>query len=244
MIIIPAIDLRDGRVVRLTRGDFSREKVYSSAPEAVVLKWQKEGAQMIHVVDLDGALTGKRKNIGSLKNICAVSKVPIQFGGGLRTVEAVKEVLKVGVARAVIGTKALDLKLLKQFLTKFGPERIVVGLDVRNGNIQTHGWKKQIRFMKVGSFCTEIEKIGVKNIVFTDVSRDGTLLGANIEEFQTFLAGTQMNVIVSGGIATLNDIKALRRLRMEHLSGIIVGKALYESRFTLKAGMEAANGSK
>ena len=238
MKIIPAVDIRDGRVVRLTRGDFTREKVYSEAPEEVVLKWQREGAKMIHVVDLDGALTGRRKNLGSLKNICAVSKVPIQFGGGLRSFHAVEDIFYTGVARAVLGTKALDLKLLKQLVKKFG-ERIVVGLDVRAGHIQIHGWRKQVHVVQLESFCGEIESIGVRHLVFTDVSRDGTLLGVNIESLEKLLRSTKLNVIVSGGVSKLSDIKMLKLLRYNNLWGVIIGKALYENRFTLPEAIAA-----
>ncbi len=239
--IIPAIDLRNGKVVRLTRGDFSRETVYSAAPEEVAKKWELEGATMIHVVDLDGALSGKRKNLGSLKNICSVAKIPIQFGGGLRSLESIREVFSVGVSRAVVGTKALDLKLLKQMINRFG-NRIVVGLDVRNGNIQTHGWSKQVQVVKIDSFCTEIEKVGVKHLVYTDVSRDGTLLGPNLEMLQKLATHTKLNVIMSGGISKLKDIGAIKALRCTHISGIIVGKALYERRFTLTEAIAVAKG--
>lgn len=243
MRIIPAVDIKEGRVVRLTRGDFSNEKVYSQAPEEVVQKWQNEGATLIHVVDLDGALAGRRKNLGSLKNICSVCKVPIQFGGGLRSLESVAEILRVGISRAVIGTKALDFKLLKQFISRFG-DRIVVGLDVRNGNIQTHGWSKQVSLVKLESFCSEIEKIGARHMVFTDVSRDGTLLGPNIQQLEQVLRLTGMNVIVSGGISTLEDIRQLKALPYPNLWGVIVGKALYEGRFTLPEAIRAAEREK
>ena len=237
--IIPAVDLRGGRVVRLTRGDFSREKVYSDAPEEVVRKWQDEGAELIHVVDLDGALSGRRKNLGSLKNICAVAKVPIQFGGGLRSVRAVEEVFCTGVRRAVIGTKALDFKLLKQLIKRFA-DRIVVGLDIRNENIQIHGWSKQIHVVKPESFCAEIERLGVQHVVFTDVSRDGTLLGLNTNLLTKLFTGIKIQVIVSGGIASLDDLKALKKIheKLPNLEGVIVGKALYEKRFTLPEAIQ------
>lgn len=240
--IIPAIDIRNGKVVRLTRGDFSREKIYSEAPEEVARKWEREGASMIHVVDLDGALAGRRKNLGSLKNICSVVKIPVQFGGGLRSLNSIDEVFSVGVSRAVVGTKALDLKLLRQMVNRFG-DRIVVGLDVRHGNIQIHGWSKQVQVVKVDSFCAEIEKVGVKHLVYTDVSRDGTLLGPNLIELKKIIMRTKLNVIISGGISGLKDIRAIKMLRLQNLRGVIVGKALYEKRFTLAEAVASAHGN-
>ena len=240
LTIIPAIDLRGGKVVRLTRGDFSRETVYSNAPEAVAQKWQIDGARLIHVVDLDGALTGRRKNLGSLKNICSATKAEIQFGGGLRTLKAVEEVFATGVSRAVIGSKALDLKLLKQLVKNFG-NRIVVGLDVRNGQIQIHGWSKAVQIVKPESFCAEIEKLGVRHVVFTDVSRDGTLLGPNTDGLTRFFGKTEINVIVSGGVSSIDDLIAINKLKekLPNIYGVIVGKALYEQRFTLPEAIRA-----
>jgi len=240
MKIIPAIDIKEGKVVRLTRGDFTRLKVYSAAPEEVAQKWQREGAELIHVVDLDGALTGRRKNLGSLKNICTVLKVPIQFGGGLRSMQSVEEIFKAGIKRAVLGTKALDLKLLKQLVKKYG-DRIVVGLDVRDGIIQIHGWKKQVKVVEFGSFCKEIERIGVRHVVYTDVSRDGTLLGLNVPSLDKIFKATKINVIVSGGISTLDDLRMLKKMKYPNLWGVIVGKALYEKRFTLPEAIAVAN---
>ncbi len=236
--IIPAVDLKDGKVVRLTRGDFSREKIYSEAPEDVVQKWQKEGAKLIHVVDLDGALTGRRKNLGSLKNICAVAKVPIQFGGGLRTLQSVEEIFAAGISRAVIGTKALDLKLLKQLVKKF-TDRIVVGLDVRHNILQIQGWRKQVKVVELDSFCKEIERIGIQHVVHTDVLRDGTLLGPNVQALEKICGATEMNVIASGGVSKLDDLRTLSAMPHSNLWGIIIGKALYEKRFSLPEAIRA-----
>src|SRR3989338_8987875 len=147
MLIIPAIDLREGKVVRLIRGSFKKQTTYSASPADIMQKWQREGAQLVHVVDLDGAVEGRRRNLGSLKNILAVAKVPVQFGGGLRTIESVEEVLKAGVWRAVIGTKAKDREFLKTLVQKF-KERIAVGIDVRDGIIQTEGWLSSDTFFK------------------------------------------------------------------------------------------------
>ena len=241
MKILPAIDLREGQVVRLTRGDFSRQKIYSHVPEQVALKWQRDGASMLHVVDLDGALSGRRKNLGSLKNICSAVRIPIQFGGGLRSVASVADVFRTGVQRAVIGTKALDFKMLKRLVKRFG-ERIVVGIDVRDGDIQIHGWKKRVKLVKLDSFCKEIEAIGVRHVVYTDVSRDGTLLGPNIAGLKHILKSAKINIIASGGISSLDDLTSLKSLKYPNLWGVIVGKALYENKFTLPEALKLLKG--
>ncbi len=233
MLIIPAIDLREGKVVRLTKGAFDAETVYSASPPDVMQKWQQEGAKLVHVVDLDGAREGARRNLGSLKNILAVAKVPVQFGGGLRTYEAVQEVLATGVWRAVVGTKALDITFVKKLVQKF-KEHIAIGIDVRSGSIQTEGWQASESKYTPEEFCKELESIGVQTIICTDVTRDGTLEGPNVEFIKKLLRTTKMNVIASGGVSELSDLKQLASLRAKNFEGVIVGKALYEQKFTLR----------
>lgn len=232
MLIIPAIDLHQGVVVRLTKGVFGSEIVYSQSPADVMEKWQKEGAELVHVVDLDGAKEGMRRNLGSLKNIIKVAKAKIQFGGGLRSFEAVKEVLDAGVWRAVVGTKASDFNLLKELIAAF-KERIAVGLDVRDGFIQTHGWQSQDNSLSVPDFCGQLEQLGVTTVICTDVSRDGTLSGANLDFLNVLLNSTSMNIILSGGISDLSDIQKIARIKAKNFEGVIIGKALYEKRFSL-----------
>ncbi len=232
MLIIPAIDLHQGVVVRLTQGVFGSEIVYSKSPADVMEKWQKEGAKLVHVVDLDGAKEGVRRNLGSLKNILKVAKAKIQFGGGLRSFEAVQEVLQAGVWRAVVGTKAFDFDLLKKLVQDF-KERIAVGIDVRDGMIQTHGWQANDSSLSVPEFCKQLEEIGVNTIIYTDISRDGTLSGANISFLKDLLDSTSMNIVLSGGVSDLSDIKQIARIKAKNFEGVIVGKALYEKRFLL-----------
>ena len=233
MLIIPAIDLRKGKVVALTRGAFEHETIYSASPADVMLKWQREGAKMVHVVDLDGALEGARKNLGSLKNILSVTKIPVQFGGGLRTYEAVEEVIKAGVSRVVIGTKALDTVLVKKLVKQF-KDKIVVGLDIRSGVIQTHGWKESQNSIALEDFCQTLERIGVKTIICTNIERDGTLSGPDTLLVKKVLNAAKVNVIASGGVSSLEDIKNLLKIKAENFEGVIVGKALYEQRFSLR----------
>ena len=232
MLIIPAIDLKGGMVVRLTQGAFDAQTVYSQAPADVMLKWQKEGARLVHVVDLDGAREGVRKNLGSLKNILAVAKIPIQFGGGLRTFEAVQDVLKVGVRRVVIGTKAFDTQLLKRLVQAFG-DRVAVGLDIRNGVIQTEGWQSGDKSLTPEKFCEQLEAIGVRTIVVTDVARDGMMQGPNVELLKKLLKTAKINLIASGGIASTSDFRNLANLKAKNLIGVIVGKAIYEQKIKL-----------
>ncbi len=232
MFIIPAIDLHEGVVVRLTKGVFGSEIIYSKSPADMMEKWQKEGAELVHVVDLDGAKDGMRRNLGSLKNIIKVAKAKIQFGGGLRSFEAVKEVLDAGVWRAVVGTKAFDFSFLKQLIMAF-KERIAVGLDVRDGLIQTHGWQSQDSSLSVPEFCQRLEQIGVRTVICTDVSRDGTLSGPNLAFVNVLLDSTSMNVILSGGVSDLSDIQNIAQIKAKNFEGVIVGKALYEKRFSL-----------
>ena len=243
MLIIPAIDLHDGVVVRLTKGIFGSEVVYSKSPTDVMQKWQKEGAELVHVVDLDGAKEGARRNLGSLKNILAVAKAKIQFGGGLRTFEAVSEVLSAGVWRAVVGTKAFDFELLKKLVGQF-KEQVAVGIDVRDGLIQTHGWQSYDSSLTIQKLCQELERIGVKTVICTDVSRDGTLSGANLNFLNELLSVTSMNVILSGGVSDLSDIKKISEVKAKNFEGVIVGKALYEKRFTLKEAVQELQASR
>ena len=232
MLVITAIDLREGKVVRLTKGAFDRETIYSQSPPDVMQKWQREGAKLVHVVDLDGAREGIRRNLGSLKNILAVAKIPVQFGGGLRTFEAVSEVLSSGVWRAVVGTKALDTDLVNKLVKKF-KERIAIGIDIRNGLIQTEGWQSSESKYTLETFCQELEKIGVKTIILTDVTRDGTLKGPNVELINNVLKIIKMNLVASGGVSNLSDLKMLNQIKVKNFEGVIVGKALYEQKMTL-----------
>lgn len=240
MLIIPAIDLHDGVVVRLTKGIFGSEVVYSKSPADVMQKWQREGAELVHVVDLDGAKDGVGRNLGSLKNILAVAKAKIQFGGGLRTFEAVSEILTAGVWRAVVGTKAFDFDLLKKLVARF-KDHIAVGIDVRDGIIQTHGWQTQDSSLSVQEFCQKLEQIGVVTVICTDVSRDGTLTGPNINFINDLLDVTSMNIILSGGVSNLSDIRKVAKIKAKNLEGIIIGKALYEKRFTLQEAIHELN---
>lgn len=233
MLIIPAIDLRKGQVVRLTKGAADKETSYSSSPVEVFQKWQTEGAELVHVVDLDGAIEGKPSNLGVVRDILKIAKIPIQLGGGLRTLNAVRATLKAGVSRAVVGTKALDSDFIRKLAQTFNGQ-VAVGIDLRDGVIQTHGWQSGQSEYALESFLQLLEHTGIKTIIVTDVNRDGTLEGPNLNLLRQVLAQTKMDVIHSGGISDLTHLAELSRMKNKNLTGVIVGKALYEKKFTLR----------
>jgi phosphoribosylformimino-5-aminoimidazole carboxamide ribotide isomerase len=237
MQIIPAIDLKDGNVVRLFQGR-SDEKVYSRNPVVIARHWKKQGASMIHVVDLDGAFTGEPKNLPSLKKIVEAVDIPIEFGGGLRTREIVREVFKLGVKRVVLGTKAVEDKdFLKEIYGEFGLD-IIVTIDAKNGIVLTQGWQESSSGKKSAvDFGLELKTIGFPEVIYTDTSKDGTLRGPNIPALEDLLDKTGLRVIASGGVSSLDDLAALAKLEHKGLTGAIVGKALYEERFMLKEAL-------
>ena len=241
MIVIPAIDLKEGRVVRLTRGEFEQETIYDSSPSSVLQKWQEEGAKLIHVVDLEGARDGILKNLESVKSMLRIASVPIQFGGGLRHFRDVSTVLELGVACVVIGTKAFDQPLIQKLVDTF-KERIAVGLDLRKNAIQTHGWRSQNTNESPEHFCRKLEQMGVQTVIVTDVSRDGTLEGPNVPLLQNMLNATGIDIILSGGVGSLSHLGQLTKIRDGHFKGVIIGKALYEHQFTLSEAIQYVKG--
>ncbi len=239
MIVIPAIDILGGKVARLTRGDFKFEKTYKGTAIDFAKRWEEEGAEMIHLVDLDGARTGTFKNLELISKITSSVKSSIELGGGLRDRETIKKALDCGIARVIIGTRAVDKSFVKESIEEFGQDRIVVGVDARKGRISVSGWT-ETKDIATLDFIRELEAIDVKLIVFTDILRDGTLSGPNIRALEDVLGATKMDVISSGGISSTDDILALKRLEPKGLLGCIVGKALYESKFDLKEAIEIA----
>lgn len=231
MIIIPAIDIKGGKVVRLVQGKFSKETVYSDSPIEMARKWASFGVEMIHVVDLDGAAEGRLKNLDTIKEIAKNVKSKIELGGGIRDEEAIKRVLEAGVAKVVIGTKALDEVFLWHVAAKF-KDAIVVGIDARDGIAYTKGWAFETK-TRVADLVRMIEKCGVRTINYTDISKDGMLSGPNIDSLREILGQTKMDVIASGGISGIEDIKRLKQLEKDGLRGVIIGKALYENRIDL-----------
>ena len=236
--IIPAIDLRDGRVVRLIQGDPARETRYSQEPAAVAEEWERRGAPRLHLVDLDGALGGSPANQQALEAILRVIRIPAEVGGGLRTLEAVRAVLDLGAAVAVLGTAAIrDAGFLEAACTAF-PGRVALGLDARGGMLAVSGWTEATR-IRATDLAYQVSDLPLAAIIHTDIRRDGTLEGPDLEGLHAVASTTRHPVIASGGIASTKDIQALKTLEPHGLAGAIIGKALYDGRLTLEAALAA-----
>ncbi len=244
MRLYPAIDILGGSAVRLVKGDFDAKKVYDADPVSAAQRWVAAGAEYLHVVDLDGAKAGEPVNLDQLARVAGEAGVPVQYGGGLRTAEAVADALRAGAARVILGTVAmLEPAVLRECLDAHGPERVLVGVDVRGGEVVTHGWLQGTDVQARAAFDVLRER-GVRNFVFTNVDHDGMLDGANREEVAWVAkAAGEGSVIFSGGIGTRADLVALASLRAElelqALAGVIVGTALYEGRFTIAEAKHA-----
>jgi phosphoribosylformimino-5-aminoimidazole carboxamide ribotide isomerase len=234
MIVIPAIDLRDGRCVRLTQGRRSEVTVYNDDPVAVAREFAAAGAEMLHVVDLDGAFSGSGSpNRDVVKQIAANVGVPVEFGGGIRSLEDVQELCDAGVARVVLGTVAAESpQLLKDFVDRFST-RICVGIDAHDGRVMTRGWETTTPVLAV-DLARSVAECGVKRIIYTDIARDGMLVGPNIEQTRAVVRAAFFSLSASGGVSSLDDLKRLRDTREPLLDSVIVGKALYEGKFKLE----------
>jgi len=240
MQVIPAIDLQGGKCVRLLRGERSRQTVYSLNPVEVALKWQMQGARRLHVVDLDGAFEGIPVNSSVIAQIASAVEIPVQLGGGIRDVATAENALKLGVDRVILGTAAVEKPdLVKELVALYG-ERILVGIDAREGVVAVRGWVEGTD-KKAVDLALEMQQFGVKEIIYTDISRDGTLEGPNLEALGAMAAALEISLIASGGISSLKDLQAIKELKRLGVNGVIVGQALYAGRFTLKeAIMECA----
>ena len=238
MILYPAIDILDGKAVRLVQGRFEEATAYHDDPLEAAQSWVDAGARFLHVVDLDGARAGEPRSLEHLRRIAAGTGVPIQYGGGLRTLTAVREALRAGAERAVVGTAAFrDVDFLDDILAAFGP-RLVVSVDVRGGMISTSGWTQTTKMPAVDA----IRRLGdraVRSFVYTDVDRDGRLEGPDLEAVTRVAEAVRGRFLYSGGIGSLEHLQALAGLRQVNLAGVIVGKALYERRFTVTEGQAA-----
>ena len=238
MMLIPAVDIKDGKVVRLLRGRFDEVTVYSDDPLATAKKWEEAGAPMLHVVDLDGALTGISKNFEIIAHIAKSVKIPVQVGGGIRTQLDISKLLGGGVARVILGTKAIEgRKFLTEVLHEW-KEKVVVSLDCSNGVLAAHGWR-DVSSIDVLEFVKDIEQLGVSSLIYTDITRDGTLTGPNVEGIKEILNAVKIPLMASGGISSLDDIKSLLPLETNGLVGIIIGKAIYEGRLDLKEAISS-----
>ena len=237
MIIIPAIDIMNGKVVRLFKGQFDQVTEYGSDPVDMARRWEGLGAPYLHVVDLDGAETGERRNEAIIKKIAKALKVPIETGGGIRTREAVDDFLNAGIDRVVLGTKVVDDRKFLAYILKAWGARISVSLDCKNGFVAQRGWVETSK-VKGTDLAREFVAMGLKNIIYTDIARDGTLAGPNMDGLKEILDIGDIKVIASGGVKSLDDIKALLALKRKNLYGAITGRAIYEGTLDVKEAFE------
>jgi phosphoribosylformimino-5-aminoimidazole carboxamide ribotide isomerase len=241
MILYPAIDISEGRAVRLRQGRFDEVTVYQDDPLEAARSWVDAGARYLHVVDLDGAKEGEPRSIEHLRRIVQGTGVPVQYGGGLRTVGAVREALRAGAERAIVGTAAFrDVDFLDEIVETYGP-RIVVSVDVRGGRISTAGWTEQTELPPEDAI-RRLQDRGVASFVYTNVDRDGKLEGPDLDEVRHVAEAVRGRFLYSGGIGRREDLELLASLRQVNLAGVIVGKALYEKRFTIAEGQAALDG--
>ena len=236
MLVIPAIDLKDGQAVRLFKGDYNQKTVYSDHPEELAQIFEKAGAIYLHVVDLDGAKDGFAKNLETIKKIRNSTKMKIELGGGIRDLKTVQLYLdEVGIDRVILGTAALkDPKFLKTALKQYGSEKIVVGVDVKNGFVSTAGWLETSQMPYI-EFIQYLESVGVSYIVVTDISKDGTLTGPNFEMYDEIAKNSSIQFVVSGGV---KDFDNIQKVAQKGYYACIVGKAYYEKKIDLKEAIE------
>ncbi len=238
--IIPAIDLKGGRCVRLRQGAAQDETVYSDSPVETAQHWAKEGGGFLHVVDLDGAFEGRPVHTGVLQDICRAVEIPVEIGGGIRTDRDIETLLATGVARVILGTRACEHpEELERLVEKFGSEKIAVGIDARDGKVQTKGWV-QTTDVQAEALAKQVDAAGIGTIIYTDTSRDGMLEGVNAFEMGKICSAVKCHVVASGGISSTEDIKRLAALNCDNLVGAVVGKALYEKTVAVKALKKAA----
>ena len=239
MIIFPAIDLRGGKCVRLFKGDFSRETIISDNPSAVAVKWEEMGAQYLHVVDLDGALQGETKNREAIRSILGAVHIPMELGGGLRSLESIERALTGGIQRVILGSAAVENPLLVQEACHRFGDRIVVAIDARDGIVATQGWESSGNVSAL-DFAKQMADYGVKTVIYTDISRDGTLSGLNLEGAIELSKVSGLRVVASGGVRSLEDIRAVKAHETDGIEGVIVGQAIYSGRLDLKKALRIA----
>ncbi|MBN2063345.1 MAG: 1-(5-phosphoribosyl)-5-[(5-phosphoribosylamino)methylideneamino]imidazole-4-carboxamide isomerase [Sedimentisphaerales bacterium] len=235
MYILPAIDLRDGKCVRLIQGDYNRQINYNDDPVAQALLFEQQGAQWLHIVDLDGALHGDQYNLNVLKDIRESTSLNIEVGGGIRTEDSIAKLLETGINRVILGTSAFEQQQWFHEMVRKYPQKIVLGMDAKNGMIATHGWTVTGK-MTVLEMAQTVNNLPLAAIVYTDIAKDGMLTGPNLESTRELAENCLIPIIASGGVGTLQDIVNLKDLPIE---GIITGRALYENKFTVAQAIKA-----
>lgn len=241
MLIIPAIDIKDGQCVRLYQGEMDKKTVYFSSPLEAAKHWVEEGAELLHVVDLNGAVTGHLVHRQEVTAICLEFGVSVELGGGLRSLDAIEEVLALGVERVVIGTAAYENQDFLRSVCQRFPGKIVVGIDAREGRAAIKGWTESAS-MDAIELATRCEEDGASRIIYTDIGRDGTTLGLNVEETLRLARAVKIPIIASGGVASLDDVRRVKDIEKDGVEGVIVGRALYSGAFTLREAIRVAEG--
>ena len=239
MLILPAIDLRGGNCVRLVKGDFKQETIYSEHPEEIALRLEGEGAEFLHVVDLDGALAGEPQNMDAIKRILQAVTIPVEVGGGIRSMESIDRLLSIGVSRVILGSVAVHKEELVQEACSAYGKRIVVGIDAKKGIVATDGWEKSGGISAV-ELAKKLGAFGLETIIYTDISRDGTLSGVNVTETAHLARSSGIKVIASGGVKSISDIEKLKKRECDGIIGVIVGKSIYEGTLSLTEAIEAS----
>lgn len=237
MILFPAIDLKDGQVVRLLKGEFDKVTNYKTSPVEAALQWQEMGARWLHVIDLDGAKTGEGSNCAIIKDIAQALHIPVQTGGGVRSEETIRDLIEGGVARVILGTKAIeDQTFLRSMIEHYG-DKIAVSLDCHDGYVATKGWVETTK-IKAIDFVQELEMMGLQCLIYTDIATDGMMTGPNFKQLEALLDKTKIPVISSGGIKDLVHIQALKQYEGRGLLGAITGKAIYEGTLDVREALK------
>lgn len=239
MLVIPAIDLKGGHVVRLSQGDPLRQTAYSTDPIAMARRWEEEGASILHMVDLDGAFSGTPQQLSVVAKVAQSIKIPVQLGGGLRSLAALEQAFASGIERAIIGTAAIeDEGFLIEAASRY-PGRIILGIDAKNGKVAVRGWAANTDLL-ASDLAIRSADLPLAAIIYTDIERDGMLTGPNVDALRRMAQAARHPIIASGGVATLDDLTRLAKLEPTYIIGALVGKALYEGRFSLKEAIAAA----
>ena len=234
MLLIPAIDLKNGRCVRLLQGEAAAETVYSNAPAAMARSFEDAGAKRLHLVDLDGAFQGKGANLASIRAILKNISIPVQLGGGLRNAENIEQMFELGVSSVIVGTMAVkNPDVLEEVIQRFSGEKVILGIDARDRKVSIEGWQEGTEIDDV-EFALRWKKLGIQRIVFTDIARDGMLTGPNLEALGDFARRTGLKIVASGGVSSMEDLELLKTLEEDGVDQVISGKAIYEGKLDLK----------
>jgi len=234
MLLIPAIDLKNGRCVRLLQGEAAAETVYSDDPAAMARSFEDAGAKRLHLVDLDGAFKGKGANLVSIRSILKNISIPVQLGGGLRNAENIEQMFELGVSSVIVGTMAVkNPDVLEEVIQRFSGEKVILGIDARDRKVSIEGWQEGTEIDDV-EFALRWKKFGIQRIVFTDIARDGMLSGPNLEALGDFARRTGLKIVASGGVSSMEDLELLKTLEVDGVDQVISGKAIYEGKLDLK----------